>query len=90
MGLTVGIEGMARQQEAIFARADSRPILSAIAVPTLVLVGDSDVLTPPERSKAMADVIPKARLVDVPKCGHASTLEQPKAVRRALVESIED
>jgi pimeloyl-ACP methyl ester carboxylesterase len=47
MGLTVGVNGMARQQEAIIARADSRPDLAAIAAPPLILVGDSDVLTPP-------------------------------------------
>ncbi len=88
MGLTVGVEGMARQQEAIIARADSRPDLAAIAVPTLVLVGDSDVLTPPARSEALAAAIPGARLVVVPECGHASTLEQPEAVNRALVEWI--
>ena len=88
MGLMVGVEGMSRQQEAIIARADSRPDLGAIAVPTLVLVGDSDLLTPPDRSEELAAAIPGARLVVVPKCGHASTLEQPEAVNRALIEWI--
>ena len=90
MGLTVGVEGMARQQEAIIARADSRPHLAAISVPTLVLVGDSDLLTPPDRSEALAAAIPGARVVVVPECGHASTLEQPEAVNRALIEWIVD
>jgi pimeloyl-ACP methyl ester carboxylesterase len=90
MGVTVGVEGMARQQEAIIARADSRPNLAAITVPTLVLVGDSDLLTPPGQSEALAAVIPGSRLVVVPKCGHASTLEQPEAVNRALIEWIID
>jgi pimeloyl-ACP methyl ester carboxylesterase len=88
MGLVVGVEGMARQQEAIIGRADSRPGLTAISVPTLVLVGDSDVLTPPERAKELAAAIPGARLVIVPKSGHASTLEQPEAVNGALIDWI--
>jgi pimeloyl-ACP methyl ester carboxylesterase len=79
MGLTVGLDGFARQQEAAIARVDSRSGLAAIAVPTLVLVGDSDPLTPPDRSEEIAEGIPGARLVVVPECGHGSTLEQPEA-----------
>lgn len=86
MGLHVGVEAMARQQEAIIARADSRACLNTISVPTIVLVGDSDRLCPPEQSREMTAAIPNARLVIVPDCGHASTLEQPEAVNRALVE----
>lgn len=86
MGLTVGVEGLARQTAAIIGRPDSRPTLPTIHVPTLVLVGDSDPLMPPERSHDMAAAIPGARLVVVPQCGHASTLEQPAAVNQALVE----
>jgi pimeloyl-ACP methyl ester carboxylesterase len=88
MGLAVGVEAMARQQEAIITRADSRPHLAAISVPTLVLVGDRDLLTPPERAEELAAAIPNARLKVVPVCGHASTLEQPEAVNRALIEWI--
>ncbi|MFT4074311.1 MAG: alpha/beta fold hydrolase [Asticcacaulis sp.] len=86
MGLVVGVDGMARQQEAIIARADSRSDLAGITVPTLVLVGDKDPLTPPDRAEEMAAAIPNARLVIVPECGHLSTLEQPEAVNRALIE----
>lgn len=86
MGLAVGADGFARQQTAIIGRADSRPHLGAIRIPTLVLVGDKDALTPPDRSEEMSAAIPDARLVIVPECGHASTLEQPEAVNVALVE----
>jgi pimeloyl-ACP methyl ester carboxylesterase len=88
MSATIGSEGFARQIEAIIARGDSRSGLVSISVPTLILVGDSDPLTPPDRSEEMAAAIPGARLVVVPECGHASTLEQPQAVNRALVEWI--
>jgi pimeloyl-ACP methyl ester carboxylesterase len=88
MGLAVGIERWARQAEAVMHRIDYRPSLPAISVPTLVLVGDSDTFTPPNRSEEMAAAIPCARLVVVPECGHASTIEQPDAVNRALIEWI--
>jgi pimeloyl-ACP methyl ester carboxylesterase len=88
MGLTVGIERWVRQAEAVMARIDYRPCLPAISVPTLVLVGDSDTFTPPDRAEEMVAAIPGARLVVVPECGHASTIEQPDAVNRALVEWI--
>ncbi len=88
MGLTIGIEGLARQTEAVIGRIDSRPGLPSIAVPTLIVVGDSDPLTPPDRSAEIADAIPGARLVIIPECGHSSTLEQPAAVNRALIDWI--
>jgi pimeloyl-ACP methyl ester carboxylesterase len=88
MARGVGLEGMVRQQEAIIARIDSRPSLGAINVPTLVLVGDSDPLTPPERAREIAEAIAGAELVVVPNCGHASTIEQPEAVNAALVRWI--
>ncbi len=88
MGLIVGVEGFARQVEALNTRADSRPGLAAISVPTLVLVGDSDPLQPPNRAQEIASAIPGARLVTIPECGHGCTLEQPEAVNRALIEWI--
>lgn len=88
MGLTVGIDGFIRQTEAIIGRIDSRPSLPAIAVPTLVLVGDADPLTPIELSREIVAGIPQARLAVIDECGHGSTLEQPEAVNRHLVDWI--
>lgn len=88
MGLAVGVEGLSRQQEAIIGRIDSRPNLRAISVPTLVLVGEQDPLTPPECAEEIAGAIRGARLVVVPECGHISTLEQTEAVNRALIDWI--
>ncbi len=86
MVLTIGMEGFARQTEAAIGRIDSRPGLSSISVPTLVLVGDSDLLTPPELSEEIAATIRHAKLVIVPQSGHGTPLEQPEPVSRALVE----
>ena len=86
MGRDVGPDGFIRQEAAITRRIDSRPHLANIRVPTLVLVGDRDPLTPPDRAKEIAEAVPGARLVVIPDCGHASTLEQPEAVSAALTE----
>jgi pimeloyl-ACP methyl ester carboxylesterase len=86
MAQEVGPEAFVRQQTANIARPDSRGDLTGIRCPTLVLVGEGDQITPPELSEEMAAGISGARLVVVPDCGHASTLEQPREVTRALVE----
>jgi pimeloyl-ACP methyl ester carboxylesterase len=52
----------------------------------LVLVGDGDELTPPERAAEIASGIERARLVTVRECGHLSTIERPEEVTQALVE----
>jgi pimeloyl-ACP methyl ester carboxylesterase len=80
-----GPEAFIRQQQAIIGRPDSRPGLAAISCPTLVLVGDTDRLTPPALSEELAAGIPGARLVVVAGAGHLSTLDQPERVTEALV-----
>ena len=82
----VGAEGFSNQQTAIIGRPDSRPGLAAIRCPTLVIVGDGDVLTPPERAEEIANGIPGARLAVIGDSGHLSALEQPAAVTRRMVE----
>lgn len=86
MSQEVGAQGFVRQQTAIVGRVDSRPMLEEIRCPTLVLVGEADTLTPPERAVEMASGIAGAKLVRVPDCGHLSTLERPEAVTHALLE----
>ncbi|GHE67813.1 alpha/beta hydrolase [Camelimonas fluminis] len=86
----VSLPAYARQQRAIMGRPDSRPGLAAIRCPTLVLVGDGDRLTPPERAEEIHAGIAGSRLVVVPGCGHISTLEQPDAVNAALRDWLAD
>jgi pimeloyl-ACP methyl ester carboxylesterase len=85
MGREVGVAGYCRQQAANITRPDSRPTLADIRCPTLVLVGDSDQLTPPDRAQEIANGVAGARLVTVPACGHLSSLEQPDAVNSAVL-----
>lgn len=82
----IGAEGFVRQQRAIMGRPDSRPGLAAIAVPTLVLVGEQDALTPPAEAREIAHGIgSNARLVEIAGCGHLATLEAPDVVTRELL-----
>lgn len=82
----VGAQGFVNQQTAIIGRRDSRPGLTAIRCPTLVVVGDGDLLTPPERAEEIAGAVPGARLAVIRDSGHLSTLEQPAAVTKAMSE----
>jgi pimeloyl-ACP methyl ester carboxylesterase len=89
MAQEVGVEAFIRQQTAIIGRSDSRPLLGSIRCPTLVLVGDADELTPPERAAEIAAGIAESRLVTIRQSGHVTTLEQPDEVTRALREWLE-
>jgi len=77
-------EGLCDALAGLAARADSGPELRRIAVPTLVVCGEEDEVTPPEESRRMADAIPGARLELIPGAGHLASLEQPAAFDRAL------
>jgi pimeloyl-ACP methyl ester carboxylesterase len=65
-------------------RVDSRPILAEIDVPTAVIVGSADTLTPPEMSQTIADGIPGAELTVLDGAGHLSNLESPKEFTAAV------
>jgi len=58
--------------------------LDQIRTPTLIIVGDEDVATKPDRAQRMAERIPGARLVTIPHAGHTSTVEEPAAVTAAI------
>jgi pimeloyl-ACP methyl ester carboxylesterase len=75
-----------QQQEAIIARPDSRPTLATIKVPTLVMVGEGDQITPPDAAREMHEGIAGSKLVVVPRGGHLALLENPGPVHAALRE----
>jgi pimeloyl-ACP methyl ester carboxylesterase len=58
--------------------------LSRIQVPTLVVVGEQDQLTPPADARTMQAGIPGARLLVIPGAGHLPVLEAPAAFGQAL------
>jgi pimeloyl-ACP methyl ester carboxylesterase len=86
MAQETGPDVFLRHQQAIRRRIDSRPDLARVKVPTLVLVGDCDEMTPPAHAEEIAAGIEGAHLVVVADCGHLSTLERPQAVTAALVD----
>ncbi len=81
--------GMAGALRAMRDRPDSTPLLPAIRVPTLVVVGGEDRVSPPDVAKAMAASIPGARLAVIPAAGHLAPLEQPLATSRAFADFLE-
>jgi proline iminopeptidase len=64
---------------------DVRPLLSRIRCPTLVIVGELDLICGPAHSHAITDSIPQAQLVSVPDCGHFVPSEAPDAFRQAVL-----
>lgn len=70
--------------QALRDRPDSTPVLSTIAVPTLVIVGSEDALTPPAQAEAMVAKLPRAQLVKIPGAGHLANLEDPAAFNDAV------
>lgn len=75
--VVASLEGMAR-------RPDRTGLLATISVPTLILVGKEDRLTPPEVAEEMSALVPDSRLVVVPGAGHMTPIEAPEAVTEAL------
>lgn len=71
---------------AIMNRPDSTSMLASISVPTLILCGDEDVLTPPADAEALHAGIRNSRLVVLPRAGHLSNLEAPDAFSAAVQE----
>ena len=65
-------------------RPDSRDMLARYAGPTLVVVGEKDGLTPPDKARQMADLVTGARLEVLPGVGHLSNQEAPDAFNAAL------
>ena len=84
MGQRHGPDVFRRQQEAIIARADSRPDLAGVGVPTLAACGRDDAITPLDGHEEMAAGIPGTELVVLDDCGHLSTWERPEQVTAAL------
>lgn len=83
------VAGIVGALRAMRDRSDSTPILAGIDVPTLVVVGEEDDLTPPALSKAMTAAIPSAAMAVIPGAGHLAPLEAPTAVSRVFAEFLE-
>jgi 3-oxoadipate enol-lactonase len=77
-------EAIAGAIRALMTRPDSTPLLSTIHCPTLIVVGEEDILTPPALSEEMHRAIAGSEMTIVPGAGHLSSFEQPDAFNSAL------
>jgi len=84
MSEEIGGDAFLRQQTAIMARADSLADLSSYRLPTLVLCGRQDQLTPLVDHRLMASHIPGSTLRIIESCGHLAPMERPQEVTAAL------
>jgi 3-oxoadipate enol-lactonase len=78
------VAGITGDLMAMAERPDSVEMLPGISVPTLVIVGENDALTPPADAQLMAERIPNARLETIPAAAHLSNVENPDAFNRAV------
>jgi 3-oxoadipate enol-lactonase len=83
-------QGIADALAGLAARADSTPTLREIRVPTLVMVGEEDAITPRAEAEALHRGIAGSRLAIVPQAGHLSNMENPGEFNRQLRSFLAD
>lgn len=76
-------------QRAMARRPDSRGVLAAAALPTLVVRGDEDALSSAAEAQILVGTSPEATLATVPAAGHLANVEDPPAVTEAIVRFVE-
>ncbi|WP_371169831.1 alpha/beta fold hydrolase [Aliiroseovarius sp. 2305UL8-7] len=80
MGQGQGADMFVRQSRALQRRPDAQRALQKLRIPTMVMCGAHDGLTPPKRHETMAALIPGAELVILQEAGHLPTIEVPEQV----------
>jgi len=89
MRSAVGNDGYFAQFQAVRSWAGSHGRLSALAMPTLVIHGETDQLVPPENGRILARTIPNARLVMLPHASHIFLTDQLEPARDAILAFLE-
>ena len=79
-------DGVIGALEALIERPDSTPTLASIDVPTMVVAGDEDVITPPRDARALQSAIAGSRLEVLQQAGHLSNVERPAAFNTIVRE----
>ena len=82
--LATNPQGIAAASRGMAERGDARPLLATIDCPTLVIVGEHDVISPPAEMRDIAAAIPSAMFRQIPRAGHMAPLEKPSVVNDAL------
>ncbi|MEM6461528.1 MAG: alpha/beta hydrolase [Pseudomonadota bacterium] len=81
--------GITRATKGVIDRAAVDHELGHIDLPVLIIVGDEDVATVPEKSERIHQAIQGSQLVTIPNAGHSSTIEAPQAVNQAISSFLE-
>jgi pimeloyl-ACP methyl ester carboxylesterase len=89
LALSSSADAISGAISALMSRPDSTPTLTKIHVPTLIIVGAEDVITPPALSEKMHQAIPGSELVSIPEAGHLSSVERPDAFNNALANFLD-
>jgi len=84
------VDGIVGALESLIARPDSTATLETITVPTLFIVGEEDVITPPKEARAMHAAVLGSRLEILARAGHLSSLELPAAFNVVLSEFLRE
>lgn len=84
---SIGIKG---NLLAMITRNDTTAYLPLIKIPTLVLCGEHDIITPPKKVQTMAEMIPNAQFILIKNAGHMSVVENPKDCNVAIKSFLEN
>jgi pimeloyl-ACP methyl ester carboxylesterase len=82
--VNLGVDAFRAKQHAIKKRPDRRANLPLVNCPMLVIVGDADEVTPPDRALEIHKGMPGSEFITIPKSGHCPPLEHPQNVNRLL------
>jgi 3-oxoadipate enol-lactonase len=77
--------GIAASARGMAQRSDVTELLPQLDLPTLLICGEHDAITPPEEMKSVADKLPHATYVQIAGAGHMAPLEKPEEVNRAIM-----
>ena len=89
MAAAAAPQALAAVMRGMAARPDSSSTAAAVAVPSLAICGEEDVISTRTQMAAFAATMPNCRLVEIPAAGHLAPLEQPAAVNAALRDFLE-
>ncbi|HEX4932643.1 MAG TPA: alpha/beta hydrolase, partial [Gemmatimonadaceae bacterium] len=80
------VDGVIGALEALRDRPDSTSTLGTIDVPTLIVVGEDDALTPPSEAMLLHEGISGSTVEVIQGAGHVANVERPAAVNHVLTE----
>jgi pimeloyl-ACP methyl ester carboxylesterase len=86
MILSTRPEGAAAALRGMAVRRDQTDLLPEVGVPTLLVVGREDAITPPSEAETMRRLIPGAQMLIIEDAGHVSNIERPSEFNRAVAE----